>query len=188
MSQKNGNSRRQTAIAKQSINTRNSKSQGGNLEYSATCSINFIIMRRSVRCYDEKEWPKCAMNFCPEKRCFIIEHYFRTSSYGEVWKLFRERYGEHHTLPNSTIKRTVDFKTRQSFEPPSSTLGGIYMCGKRLFCREFNSKQLLFKAFFHITGIFHSVQPLSESAFLFRYNKFWDISIFRASYLLSVER
>ncbi len=32
--------------------------------------------------------------------------------------------------------------------------------------REFNFKQLLLKVFFHIIGIFHSVQHLSESTFL----------------------
>ncbi len=35
------------------------------------------------------------------------------------------------------------------FWAPSSTLGEIYMRAKWLYCREFNSKQLLLEAFFH---------------------------------------
>ncbi len=41
----------------------------------------------------------------------------------------------------------------------STSVGEIDMCAQGLFYREFNFKQLLLKAFFHIIGIFHSVQP-----------------------------
>ncbi len=53
----------------------------------------------------------------------------------------------------------IIFSTWQSFETPSSTLGGIDMCAHWIFCRKLKSQQLLLQPFFHIIGIFGSVKP-----------------------------
>ncbi len=56
---------------------------------------------------------------------------------------------------------TLWFETFQmSRKPPSSTPGGDrHICAQRLFCRECNSEQLLFEAFFDIVGNFGRVEP-----------------------------
>ncbi len=39
------------------------------------------------------------------------------------------------------------------------------MCAQLVFCRKFNSQQLLFEAFFYITGNFGSVDPLRQNSY-----------------------
>ncbi len=43
------------------------------------------------------------------------------------------------------------------------------MCAHWLFCKEFNSKQLLLETFFHIICIFSSIEPWSQSILPFLY-------------------
>ncbi len=63
----------------------------------------------------------------------------------------------------------IIFQTWQSFKLLSSTPGGDKHVRQRIFCRKWNSQQLLFQDFFHIIGISGSVEPQSQSIFLFQY-------------------
>ncbi len=58
----------------------------------------------------------------------------------------------HYNTSNMPIFRvpSLNFRRRQTYAPPW------------LFCRKFNSKQLLLEAFFRKIGIFRSVQPWSK--------------------------
>ncbi|KAK7603429.1 hypothetical protein V9T40_003428 [Parthenolecanium corni] len=55
---------------------------------------------------------------CAEKRAYVIEHYFRTQSYKEVFELYKRKF-PGATVPNkSTIQRLVDnFRSRWTLEP-----------------------------------------------------------------------
>ncbi len=53
--------------------------------------------------------------------------------------------------------------------PLSSLCEETDICANWHFCREFNSKQLLFKTFFHIICIFGNIEPLSQSISPFPY-------------------
>ncbi len=48
------------------------------------------------------------MIFSNEQCCFIIKHYFSNNkSFTTVRQLFRDKYGEHYPLPDSTINRII---------------------------------------------------------------------------------
>ncbi len=61
------------------------------------------------------------------------------------------------------------FKEGSLWSPLALLLGEIYICAHRLFYTAFNAQQLLFEAFSHITCVFGSVEPWSESTFPFLY-------------------
>ncbi len=48
------------------------------------------------------------MDLCPAEVCYIVEHYFRTSSYDAVREKFRLKFGDTRALHNTTIKRIID--------------------------------------------------------------------------------
>lgn len=52
-----------------------------------------------------------------EKRAFVVEHYFRTSSYKRVRELFIAKFGEGNVPNKSTIQRLVkNFQTRYTLD------------------------------------------------------------------------
>ncbi len=53
-------------------------------------------------------------------------------------------------------------------------MGEIDICAHRLFCTNFNFKQLLFEKLFDIIGYFGSIQPENESTFAFQYNLIFE--------------
>ncbi len=58
-----------------------------------------------------------------------------------------------------SFQYNIIFQKNQSFEPPSSPLGGIDICACRHFCTKFSSEQLLFEPFFDGVHIFGSAEP-----------------------------
>lgn len=55
------------------------------------------------------------MVLCAEKHAFIIEHYFRTSSFENVKQRYENKFSDTLLPNNSTIKRVVDhFETVES--------------------------------------------------------------------------
>ncbi len=68
-----------------------------------------------------------------------------------------------------SVSRQFNISTISSFEPPSSTPGEIDRCPHGRFCPKYDTKKLLFEAFFIIMRIFGSVQPESECIFPFQY-------------------
>ncbi len=65
-------------------------------------------------------------------------------------------------LFNITSLKSLIFQPHQSFEPPSSMQGGIYIWARGLFCTKFNSEELLFEPFFDVMRIFGNVEPYIE--------------------------
>ncbi len=82
------------------------------------------------------------------------------------------------------FRNIIIFQTWQSLQCPSSAPREIDMYIHWVFCRKFNCQQLLFKAFFHIIGIFCSVRPW-KSTFPFIYinnlDRKWCMSALRFS-------
>ncbi len=75
----------------------------------------------------------------------VIRVYLETKSYARVCESFRGRFGDEYLMRNSTIK------------PPSSTLGRDRHVHPLSVLYETKFLKLLLQPFFHIIGIFSSV-------------------------------
>ncbi len=74
------------------------------------------------------------------------------------------------------LKCNANGKSLKALAP---LLGEIDIWARGLFCTKFDSKQLLFEAFFHKMRIFGSIEPQSESNFPFlkiiRFQTYWSL-------------
>ncbi len=89
-----------------------------------------------------------------------------------IWSFFwSHAYFWQHWAVNwmyFSISVQNNISTISIFQSPSSTLREN-ICARGLVCMKFNSKQLLFQAFFDIMRIFGSIEPQSELNFPFLY-------------------
>ncbi len=64
---------------------------------------------------------------------------------------------------------TLYFRHINLWSPIAPLLEEIDICAHWVFCRKFNSEELLFETFLDINNIFGSIQPCSASTFQFQY-------------------
>ncbi len=76
--------------------------------------------------------------------------------------------GHHSVKEVRLMSQTLFHLLTISYSFVELLLGETDICANWLFCTKFNSKQLLFDAFFEVICIFGSVEPQSESNFSFR--------------------